>query len=120
MSSDDPRFIVEPPLLARIRRIKDVWRAFRFLLNGGKFRVVVDCVGLDPRIHRDAGQKVFVWNDGQVIRVADHVSNAMASSLSKRLGPDLTLAKDDDPDGFRVKWTRDPSGWMPVYGNDNR
>jgi len=115
--NDNIRWIAEPPFLRRWNRIKGVWRAFRFLLHGGKFRVIVDCFGLDPRIHKDAGQTLFILHDGQVIEAARLVQNAVAASLSKRLGADLTLADRNDPDAFSVKWARKPSGWAPVYGD---
>jgi len=115
--NNNVRFIAEPPFHRRWRRFKDVCRAFRFLLNGGKFRVIVDCAGFDPRIHKDAGQTLFILHDGQVIEVARLVQNAVAASLSKRLGADLTLADRNDPDAFSVKSARKPTSRAPVYGD---
>ena len=109
MNNDNLRWIAEPELYRRWRRIKDFWRAFVFLARGGKFKVVLDFSGIDPRIL--GGAETFIVRDNQVVDLARYRYNAIAESASKmnRLAG-LTLAADDDPDGFRVKWagtTRD-------------
>lgn len=41
------RPIPEPRFLARLRRLKDIWNAFKFLARGGKFKVFLDFSGID-------------------------------------------------------------------------
>lgn len=102
---DNPRWIIEPKLLRRWRGIKDVWEAFAFLLRGGKFKVVLDFSKIDPRILGPVS--VTVSRNGRVVDLEHERRNAVASSSAKlaRLAG-LDLAKDDDPDGFRVKWAK--------------
>jgi hypothetical protein len=102
MDSDNQRWIPEPKLYRRLRRIKDVWRAFRFLLGGGKFRIRLDFTGVDPLILKQP--KVYIVEDGQVVDLAHFRHNARGMTWNKALA-DLQPAAADDPDGFRVKWT---------------
>lgn len=97
------RWIPEPRFLARLRRLKAIWNAFRFLARGGKFKVYLDFSGVDPRILKPV--RLFVVNDGMVVDVDFYKRNAVAVALN-RIGREtgLVLARDDEP-GFRVRWT---------------
>ncbi len=88
--------------MRRLRRIKAVWNAFRFLARGGRFKVFLDFSGIDPRILKPVA--VNVGQDGRVLDLARERHNAIAAATT-RLSRDagLELARDDEP-GFRVKW----------------
>lgn len=102
------RLIPEPRIMRRIRRIKEVWNAFKFLVRGGKFKVFLDFSGIDPRILRPA--KITVTNDGRVVDLAFEQRNAIAGTMN-RMGrlAGLELAQDDEP-GFRVRWSESAQG----------
>lgn len=103
MNSESPRWIMEPKLYSRWRRIKEVVGAFAFLLRGGKFKVVLDFSKIDPRIVGPVS--VTVSRNGRVVDLEHERRNAVAESSAKLAQlAGLDLAKDDDPDGFRVKW----------------
>ena len=104
-TDDNPRWVMETKLARRVRRIKEVWQAFRFLLRGGKFKVVLDFSRIDPRIL--GGTTIFINRDGRVVDLEHERRNGVAAASVKvsRLAG-LDLAADDDPDGFRVKWGR--------------
>lgn len=103
MNSESPRWIVEPKLLRRWRRIKEVVGAFTFLLRGGKFKMVLDFSKIDPRILGPVF--ITVSCNGRVVDLEHERRNAVAASSTKmaRLAG-LDLAAEDDPEGFRVKW----------------
>jgi hypothetical protein len=96
------RMIMEPHFLARLRRIKAVWNAFRFLARGGRFKVYLDFSGIDPRVLKPV--KVTIGHDGRVLDLERERHNAVAGSMARlaRLAG-LELARDDEP-GFRVTW----------------
>ena len=108
------RLIPEPRILRRIRRVKEVWNAFKFLARGGKLKVYLDFSGVDPRILRPV--KITVTNDGRVVDLGLEQRNAIAGAMT-RLFRDagLTLAADDEP-GFRVRWSESAQGkaWEEV------
>lgn len=108
------RLIPEPRIIRRIRRAKEVWNAFKFLVRGGKFKVYLDFSGIDPRILRPA--KVTVTSDGRVVDLAFEQRNAIAGAMT-RMGrlAGLELAQDDEP-GFRVRWSESARGtaWEEV------
>lgn len=96
------RMIMEPRFMRRLRRVKAVWNAFRFLAQGGRFKVYLDFSGIDPRILKPV--EVNISHDGRVLDLARERHNAVATAtakLSRVAG--LELARDDEP-GFRVKW----------------
>lgn len=99
--NDNWRWMEEPALYRRWRRVKEVWRAFRFLLKGGKFKIVLDFSGVDPFILKQPW--VYIGADGQVVNLENERHNARAATWSKAL-VGLRPADADDPDGFRVKW----------------
>jgi hypothetical protein len=100
--NDNPRMIFEPAFLARLRRLKAVWSAFRFLASGGKFKIYLDFSGIDPRALKPV--KIPFAYDGIVVDVERHRQNAVASSLQRAVRlAGLVPAKDGEP-GFRVKW----------------
>lgn len=98
---DNPRWIAEPPFLARLRRLKAIWSAFRFLLRGGKFKVYLDYSGVDPRILKPS--KILVGRDGIVVDVEQYRQNAVNAGYRAAARGGLVPAKDDEP-GFRVRW----------------
>lgn len=95
------RWIMEPRFMRRLRRLKAVWNAFRFLAQGGRFKVYLDFSGIDPRILKPV--EVTVSHDGRVLDLARERHNAVADAMTKmgRLG--IELAADGEP-GFRVRW----------------
>lgn len=95
------RWIIEPPFLARLRRLKAIWNAFRFLLGGGKFKVYLDLSGIDPRVLKPS--KLLVGRDSMVVDVERHMDNAVNAGYRAASRVGLVPAKDDEP-GFRVKW----------------
>ncbi|MFU2208739.1 hypothetical protein [Solidesulfovibrio sp. C21] len=108
------RLIPEPRIFRRIRRAKEVWNAFKFLVRGGKFKVFLDFSGVDPRILKPV--KVTVTNDGRVVNVENERRGAVACSIGKIFRDSgLTLASDDEP-GFRVRWSEPAQGkaWEEV------
>lgn len=101
-NEDNVRFIPEPRFMRRLRRIKAVWNAFRFLARGGRFKVYLDFSGIDPRILKPVA--VNIVHDGRVVDLEHERHNAVSAAttkLSRVAG--LVLARDDEP-GFRVKW----------------
>jgi len=102
------RLIPEPHIMRRIRRAKEVWNAFKFLVRGGKLKVYLDFSGVDPRILKPV--KVTVTNDGRVVDVENERRGAVACSIGKIFRDSgLTLASDDEP-GFRVRWSESAQG----------
>ncbi len=99
------RLIPEPHIFRRIRRAKEVWNAFKFLVRGGKLKVYLDFSGIDPRILKPV--KVTIGHDGRILDLERERHNAVSSAMQRlsRLAG-LTLAGDDEH-GFRVKW----NGW---------
>jgi hypothetical protein len=97
------RLIPEPRIFRRIRRVKEVWNAFRFLARGGRFTVYLDFSGIDPRVLKPV--KVTIGHDGRVLDLKRERHNAVAGSMTRlsRLAG-LELARDDEP-GFRVRWS---------------
>lgn len=108
------RLIPEPRIIRRIRRAKEVWNAFKFLVRGGNFKVFLDFSEIDPRILQPV--KVTVTSDGRVVHLGLEQRNAIAGAIT-RMGRDagLVLAADDEP-GFRVRWSESAQGkaWEEV------
>ncbi len=102
------RLIPEPRIMRRIRRAKEVWNAFKFLVRGGKFKVYLDFSGVDPRVLKPVWTNII--HDGQVVDVERYRHNAVAGAMT-RMGRDagLVLAADDEP-GFRVRWSEAAKG----------
>jgi len=102
------RLIPEPRILRRIRRAKEIWNAFKFLIRGGKFKVYLDFSRLDPLILKPV--RLFVAYDGMVVDVEQNRRNAVSSAMNRmaRLAG-LSLARDDEP-GFRVRWNESARG----------
>jgi len=102
------RLIPEPRIFHRIRRAKEVWNAFKFLVRGGKLKVYLDFSHVDPRILRPV--KITVTSDGRVVDVEHERSNAVACSMGRMFREaGLTLASDDEA-GFRVRWSESAQG----------
>lgn len=99
--NESNRFIPEPRILRRIRRIKEVWNAAVFLVRGGKFKVYLDFSGVDPHALRPV--RLFVHRDGMVIDVEQYRRNLVANAARRLEAAGLHLAKEGEP-GFRVFW----------------
>lgn len=102
-TDNSPRWIVEPSFLVRLRRIKAVWHAFKFLARGGKFKVHLDFSGLDPRAITPVVLNVGCDRRVDVTELHRQAVQGARQKLSQGAG--LLLAQPGEPGAFMVKWS---------------